>query len=155
MALLSLHKIAQLFGDPMPLANVSGSVDGSNHMDLVEGEVVLLSNVPVEKGGNFVCREGVRKINNVDRTVQTIGWITPLGKFLALGSFYKKNAKGSTNPANVGIPTTSVNRADLLPEFFGKTVTIGAREEISVATFRPAVGEPTEKPGSWYKFTVA
>ena len=155
MSLLSLSKMAQMWGNTMPLANVSGSVDGSNHMDLTEGEVVVLSNIEVAQGGNFVCREGEREINGAKRTVQTIGWITPSGKFLAFGSFYKKNSKGETNSKNTGVPATSVNRADLLPLFFGKTVTIGSREEIAVATFRPAAGEPTERPGSWYSFKVA
>lgn len=155
MALLSLAKIEQLFGKPMSIANVSGSVDGSSHIDLTEGESTQLTSKTVEEGGNFVCREGIRKINNVDRTVQTVGWITPSGKFLALGSFYKKNAQGQMNAKNIGVPMTSVNRADLLPSFFGKTVTVGQREAIKVATFRPAAGEPTEKDGSWYSFSVA
>jgi len=123
-------------------------------MDLTENETVTLTDNPVEKGGNFICREGKRDINGTMRTVQTIGWITPSGKFLALGSFYKKNSKGEMNSKNTGVPATSVNRADLLPLFFSKTVTIGQREEISVSVFRPKEGEATERPGTWYSFTV-
>jgi len=155
MGLLSMSKINQLFGAKMPIANVSGSVDGSNHMDLTEGESFVLTDKEVADGGNFICREGKRKINGIERDVQTVGWLSPTQKFVALGSLYKKNHAGNTNPANVGVPATSVNRADILPLLFGKTLTVGAREDISVSTFRPTEGEPKERPGTWYKFTIA
>ena len=152
MALLSPKKIEELFGKPMNIADVSGSVDGTNHMDLIP-ETVQLTNVAYPQG-NFICREGKRLIRGVERNVQTIGWMTPAGRLLSLGSLYKKNALGAMNPKNVGVPAGS-SRADLLPLLFGKTCTIGAREDIMVATFRPAEGEPTEVKGSWYSFTIA
>ena len=153
MALLSAKKIEELFGKPIELKDVSGSVDGTNHMDLIP-EVVNLSNVPYP-AGNFICREGKRPINGVERTVQTVGWMTPSGRFLALGSLYKKNSHGAMNPKNIGVPAGQSNRADILPMLFGKNCTIGAREDIEVSVFRPAENEPKTKPGTWYSFAIA
>lgn len=151
MALLSAKKIEELFGKPIQLTDVSGSVDGTSHMDLIP-EVVNLSNVPYP-AGNFICRQGIRKIRGEERNVQTIGWLTPSGRLLNLGSLYKKNSLGAMNSKNIGVPAGS-NRADLLPLLFGKNCTIGAREEIMVPTFRPGPGEETEVKGSWYTFTI-
>jgi len=158
MALLSQHKIAQLFGEPIKIEAVSGTVDGSSHVDLIPGESFVLSNIPYgtsQNGveGNFICMEGQRLINGQMRIVQTIGWMTPQGRLLNLGSLYKRNHLGAMNPANVGIPTSSANRAELLPLLFGGTVTVGNKEEIEVNRFQPKPDETPTVKGSWSGFT--
>lgn len=159
MGLLSKAKIVELFGAPMLSADISGSVDGSQYSQLLTGEVVVLSDIPIEKDGNFVCRKGDRIINGVLRkNVETVGWLTPTGRLLNMSSFYKKQfdpitGAETTNPLNVGVIVGSEKNA-LAKAYFGATVTVGAESEINVKAFRPAEGEDTFKIGRWNQFTI-
>ena len=136
MALLSNSKIKELYGEEIKLSDVSGTVDGSNHMNLTVGDSVVLSDISyTQKGGNFICTKGTRKIGTREVVVQTTAWITEEGRVLNLGSMYKKDHLGNYSSANKGLPMSTANKADLLPLLFGGTIKVTGVEDIQVPRF--------------------
>jgi hypothetical protein len=151
--LVSIAKINEMFGPDMKVEDISGTVDGSSFNALVTGDSVKCTNKPVSQGGNFICKKGVRNIDGRNVTVETHAWVTEQGRILHIGSLYKKNELGAENPANVGV-IAGVAKAELVPQYFGKTITVGASEEITVKLYRPDAEGNTTAKATRFAFTV-
>ena len=157
--LISTKKLTDLYGEDSPLKEITGTVDGSTHMTLTPGDVLVANSISygtIVDGveGNFVSKKADKIINGRDvKGIQTIGWMFPSGRMLSLGSLYKKNSLGAMNPANKGVPVTQ-GKLESVEALIGKKITVGEITEIMVSTFRPAEGEPKEVAGTWAQFTV-
>ena len=158
--LVSPAKIAVLYGVPLAIADISGTVDGTSHMTLTPGDMLVANDVPYGETvngvvGNFVSCIGDRMIDKRNVVgIQTIGWMFPSGRMLSLGSLYKKNSLKATNPNNKNVPVAQ-SKLDAVNALIGHRITVGPVTDIMVSTFRPAEGEPKEVAGTWAQFTVS